>query len=165
MEPVKIVADTGPIIALAKVDRLTLLETLFGAIAIPAGVKEELLAKQSPESRRIRQALTAFIKPVPLNEPTPKVRLATQNLDAGEAEAVALAAQHNSPLLIDDTAGRKAALQLGVAVIGTVGILLRAKQTGHVALVLPILSELRKQGYWFSDELLEQASLLANEQV
>ena len=85
--------------------------------------------------------------------------------DAGPliAEAVALAAVQGVPLLIDDAAGRKAAFKVGIQVIGTVGVLLHAKQIGHIKQVSPILTELRNQGYWLSDALLRQACLLANE--
>lgn len=76
---------------------------------------------------------------------------------------MALAATQGVPLLIDDAAGRKAALKAGIHVIGTIGALLRAKQIGHVKQVSPILTELRNQGYWLSDTLLQQARVLANE--
>jgi len=89
--------------------------------------------------------------------------VATIGLDAGEAEAVALAAAQSAPLLIDDAAGRKAAIKVGIRAIGTVGALLRAKQIGFVEQASPILTELRNQGYWLSDTLLQQARMLANE--
>jgi len=55
-----IVADTGPLIALPKVDQLALLPALFENVAIPPTVLQEVLAKQSPESRRIRQAVVTY---------------------------------------------------------------------------------------------------------
>ncbi len=158
-----IVADTGPLIALAKVDQLVLLQVLFGDVAVPPTVMQESLAKQSPESRRIRQALVTFIASIPLSTMPPNIKLATQGLDLGEAETVALAAVQGVPLLIDDAAGRKAAIKVGIQVIGTVGVLLRAKQVGYIKQVSPILKELRNQGYWLSDALLGQARVLANE--
>lgn len=158
-----IVADTGPLIALAKIDQLALLQALFGDVAIPPTVMQESLAKQSPESRRIRQALASYISLIPLSTIPPDITLATQGLDLGEAEAVALATAQGFPLLIDDAAGRKAALKVGTQVIGTVGVLLRAKQVGYINQISPILKELQIQGYWLSDALLRQARGLANE--
>lgn len=158
-----IVADTGPLIALAKVDQLILLQMLFQDVAIPPTVMQESLAKQSPESQRIRQALVTYISSIPLTVLPPDVKLATRSLDLGESEAVALAAMQGVPLLIDDAAGRRAALKVGVHVIGTVGVLLRAKQVGYVEHISPILADLREQGYWLSDTLLQQARRLANE--
>ena len=165
MATVTVVADTGPIIAFAKVDQLALLATLFGTLAISPVVKQELFAKQSPESKRIRQALSQLLIEIPVDEVTPRVAFATRNLDSGEAESIALAAHLNTPLLIDDASGRKVATKLGVAVVGTIGVLLRAKQLRMVEAVLPIALEMRKRGYWFSDDLLEQAVVLTGEDV
>lgn len=163
MAAVNIVADTGPLIALAKIDQLVLLERLFGQVSIPTAVMQESLARQSLEARHIRQALKQYITVADPTIPAAKVKLATRNLDVGEAEAVALAAEHECPLLIDESAGRKAASQLGVHVIGTTGVLLRAKLTGHIGLVMPVLLELQQRGYWLSEPLLQQARELAKE--
>ena len=165
MATVTIVADTGPIIAFAKVDRLALLAALFGTLAISPVVKQELFAKQSLESKRIKQALSRFLIEMPVAEVPPRVAIVTRNLDSGEAESIALAAHLNLPLLIDDASGRKVAMRLGTAVVGTIGVLLRAKQLRLVDTVLPIASEMRERGYWFSDDLLEQTALLATEEM
>ena len=57
-----VVSDTGPLIALAKVDRLSLLEDLFGQIHIPPIVHRELLAKSGPEAARLDDAFTHVIQ-------------------------------------------------------------------------------------------------------
>lgn len=163
MAAVTIVADTGPLIALAKIEKLDLLRTLFGQVAIPSTVMQESLARQSPEAKHIRQAMKQYITVTSPTTPAPEVKLATLDLDLGEAEAVALAAEHECPLLIDEVAGRMAASQLGIHVIGTVGVLLHAKLTRNIALVMPALLEMQHQGYWFSESLLQQARKLASE--
>lgn len=61
MATVNIVADTGPLIAPAKIDQLILFERLFGQVAIPTAVMQESLARQSPEARHIRQAMERYI--------------------------------------------------------------------------------------------------------
>ena len=61
MEDVTVVADTGPLIALAKTDLLDLLEQLFGDLMIPDAVHHELLAKPSYESHQIRRVLSTFL--------------------------------------------------------------------------------------------------------
>lgn len=106
----------------------------------------ESQAKQSSESRRIRQALVTYIGSIPLSTMPPNIKLATRGLDLGEAEAVALAAVQGVPLLIDDAAGRKAALKVGIQVIGMVGVLLRAKQVGYIEQVSPILKNYKTRG-------------------
>ena len=66
-------------------------------------------------------------------------------------------------LVIDDRLGRAAARRLGLAVTGTVGVLIRAKEVGLVPAVCPLLEEIRQQGYWLSDALLVTAARLAGE--
>jgi hypothetical protein len=67
-------------------------------------------------------------------------------LDAGEAEAIALAVERNpSLLLIDERDGRQIARALDVAITGTLGVLLRAKTLGHVSAIKPLLTELIQQ--------------------
>ena len=68
------VSDTGPLIALAKVDQLILLERLFGKVLIPPAVQRELLAKHGAESARLDDALLNFLDVVPLSMPSPEVR-------------------------------------------------------------------------------------------
>ncbi len=59
-----IASDTGPLIALAKIDHLRLLEQLFEQILLPPTVHRELLAKIGPESARLDAALTRFLQVV-----------------------------------------------------------------------------------------------------
>ena len=69
-------------------------------------------------------------------------------LDKGEAEAIALAKQEASDiLLIDELLGRKIAKKHGLKVIGTGGILVEAKRRGLIPLLKPMLDELIKYRY------------------
>ncbi len=158
--PTVVVADTGPLIALAKVDRLPLLQVMFGQVYIPPAVHRELFVKIGPETGRLDLAAGQYIleKKLP---PTPSnVQIATQMLGPGEHQAIALAASlgRDTLLLIDDQAGRTAARRLNLRITGIVGLLIRAWQSGRVEDVLSLLDEMRRQGYWLSDELLEVAA-------
>ena len=79
-------------------------------------------------------------------------RLAT-GLGAGEQQAICLALASPGLLVIDDQAGRKAAQQLGIAVTGTVGVLLKAKQDGHISLVRPIVLLILRIAYAAHDSI------------
>ena len=46
-----VVSDTGPLIALAKIEKLSLLERLFEQVLIPPAVYRELLAKTGSPTR------------------------------------------------------------------------------------------------------------------
>jgi predicted nucleic acid-binding protein len=56
------VFDTGPLIALAKVDQLPLIKVMFREIVVPEAVHRELLAKVGSESRRLDVAMHDFVQ-------------------------------------------------------------------------------------------------------
>jgi len=157
------VSNTGPLIALAKLDQLSLLEKLFGQIFIPPAVRRELLAKTGRESARLDDAMASFIEVAPIHSLAPEVKIATLRLDLGEQEAVALAYERQALLVIDDRLGRAAARRLDLAITGLMGVLVRAKEEGMIQKVRPLLDQVRQQGYWLSDKALEAAARLAEE--
>jgi hypothetical protein len=158
-----IIADTGPLIGLAKVDQLTLLAQLFEQIYIPPAVKRELLAKHGLEANRLEKALQDILIVTSRPDLSPEVQSATAALEDGEREAIALAHSEQLPLLVDDRRGRSVTQRLGVSVFGTAGFLLHAKRVRRIPSILPILQEMRVQGYWLSDELLTLAAKLSDE--
>ena len=74
-------------------------------------------------------------------------------LDSGEAEALSLASSWEPaiPILLDDERARRIARDVGLFVIGSAGILGRAKEAGFIPTVRPILSELRYAGLFLSE--------------
>lgn len=161
-----LVCNTGPIIALGKLDHLSLLNRLgFERVLIPPGVRKELLARIGPETDAIEQALGDILQ---VQEPAGfehAVEEATGELDQGEWQVVLLGASLGSAalLLLDDQVGRRAARTIGLRVLGTAGLLLLAKRQGHVGAVLPLLEQLRASGYWLSDILLAEVRKRASE--
>jgi predicted nucleic acid-binding protein len=160
-----VVADTGPLIALSKLDRMDLLDVFDGTVVIPPYVKRELLSKPATETEEIEQALSSRLhvqEVPPLSAATQEV---VDRLDPGERQAVSLAAEldEDTVLLMDDQAGRRAARRLECSVTGVIGLLLRAKETARIDTVTPLLTQLKEAGYWLSDEIIEQAKELAGE--
>ena len=85
-------------------------------------------------------------------------------VDAGESEAIALAVRAPSSLLImDDRRGRRLALDRGLRVKGTVGLLVLAKQRGLVPAVRPLLAALEFVGIFVTPQLLASALVEAGE--
>ena len=84
-------------------------------------------------------------------------------VDAGEAEAIALAYERKSRIILDDRKARIVAQQLGVPFTGTVGLLLRGKQMGVIPTVLPLLDALDSNHFFVSRELRAEALRLAGE--
>lgn len=161
-----VVCNTGPLIALAKLDNLALLKELgFQRVVIPSCVRKELLGKIGPESSAIESALDDFIEVARLGAVEQPVEAAAADLDEGEKEVILLGASMRDRviLLLDDQAGRRVARVLSLPVIGTAGLLLSAKKQGLIAAVLPLLISLREQGYWLSDALLAEIQRLSGE--
>ena len=159
-----VASNTGPVIALAKVDRLELLKVLYGVVQIPPSGHRELLVKLGSDAKRIDDALNDFLQIAPVLTLTSELERLTQGLGLGEQQAIALAVSAKSTLLLmDDRAGRQVAAQLGIAVTGVVGVLIRAKQDGLISFVRPLLEEIRRNGYWLSDALVEIAGRVAGE--
>jgi predicted nucleic acid-binding protein len=160
---VTVVSNTGPIVALAKADQLSLLRLLYGEVLIPPAVHWELLAKAGPEAPRIDDGLAGFLRVSPISTPSEEHDRLTSGLGAGEQQAIVLALEVGGLLVIDDRAGRKAAGQLGIATTGAVGVLLKAKQERHLAMIGPVPDTIRSQGYWLSDAVVQTAMRLADE--
>ncbi len=163
-----LVCNTGPLIALAKIDRMVLLQGLgFQRIGIPPRVHKELWGKIGPESAAIEIGLDSFIQVVKPAFVSQEIETMTADLDQGEKEVIHLGASVDGDvtLLLDDQAGRKAAIALNLPVVGTAGILFFAKKEGLIEAVTPLIAELRERGYWLSDYLAAHVRELAGEQA
>ena len=161
----KIVADTGPIIGLAKIGRISLLKKLATEVLIPPIVHKEIYGKIGSESDQIDKALSDFVHVVNLGSLELNIDEPLINLGEGEKQSIFLASTLKKEvlLLIDDRAGRQAADNLNISKIGLVGILLLAKKKGLIDNVGTLLQELRTAGYWLSDEVITVARKLAEE--
>ena len=123
-----VISDTTPLISLMKIGQLNLLNHLFGEVQIPSAVFEELISNPRfpDESRQIREC--PFIKKINVTD-TNAVNLLRRStgLDAGESEAIILSDSISASLLLmDEAKGREVAAQMGIQLMGTIGILLVA---------------------------------------
>jgi uncharacterized protein len=153
-------SDTSPISCLASLGRLDLLE-MYGQVKIVAAVEQELSFHPSERARAL--ILEAFDSGLLLRDMSkaegPTSLLLEHELDRGEAETLAAAKASRADLVfIDEREGRKWARRLGVPVVGTLGILLRAKRGGRVDSVRTAMDELtRVYGFAISPALLQRA--------
>ncbi len=151
-----IVCNTTPLSCLLKIGKTELLRALYGQITVPHEVAVEL-DQAGPLHAGWRRQLD-FLQVAETRADDPVLRLLLNELDAGEAAAIALAQEHGSDLLIiDDMAGRRLARKLGLRITGTVGVVLAAADAGLADAPLELLEELRaKGGLWLSDHFLDQ---------
>ena len=149
----KVISNTGPIIGLAKIDKLSLLKELAEEVLIPPLVYRELLGKCGWESSRIDLAINSFIKVTELSEISNEIKQVISTLDGGEKQVISLGSVTSGELilLLDDKARRNAAKKLGLATTGLVGVLIFPKEKGLINEVSSLLEELRIQGYWLGD--------------
>ena len=124
-----VVADTSPINYLVLIKEIEILPRLYGKVVIPQTVREELLHPVAAEIVRTwtAQAPAWLEIRTPAKSPDPSLA----RLDAGERDAIMLAAElHADQLIVDDREGRRLAEERGITVIGTLGVLKEAATMG-----------------------------------
>jgi predicted nucleic acid-binding protein len=152
--PDAVISNSSPLIALERIGHLAILHRLFDErLVIPLAVAREVYGESSPPS---------WIRVVPIAAAADAGTSPT--LGAGEREAIALALEQRASLIIlDDLPARRVAASRGLAVIGTVGVLLAAKQTGAIAAVRPLLDALVAAGFRLSTRVYDAALGAAGE--
>lgn len=161
-----VVSNTSPLLNLEIIGHLDLLRQQFGQVLIPRAVLDELKIETNfPGAQEIGQALSSGWVIRQEVADINLVRVLKHDLDDGESEAIALAIQQNADiLLMDEHDGRAMAKDMGVSVIGVLGILLRGKQNGQVASVRAAIRALRQNaGFRVSNHLVQQILAEAGE--
>ena len=137
-----IISDTSCLILLDKIGELEILHLTFGTIITTPEVLSEFgqnlpswINIQSPVNKEYQTIIEA-------------------SLDRGEASAIALAVEQDDCLLIiDDLKGRKFAIEIGLTITGTLGILVTAKIAGYIPAIKPILEKIRLTNFRLSEKL------------
>ena len=144
-EEIVVITDASCFIILDKIEALHLLPMLFSKVVTTPEIAVEY-NKQLPHWVIIESANNLAYKNK-LNEV----------VDAGEASAIALAAEiHCNYLLTDDRAARKLAEQLGIVVKGSIGVLLFAKQKKVITLISPYINLIQKTNFRISQSLIDK---------
>lgn len=155
-----VISDTTPIITLSKLKRLDLLQRLFGKIMIPYAVYNELTSNEQfqDEADAVDKAEYIEIVRVQDTKAVELLRRAT-GLDLGESEAIVFTDDYKAELLlIDEVKGRKIAKQMGLSVMGTIGILMTAYKEKFVSAeeIEEYISVMKVTGRHISDKLYTQ---------
>lgn len=155
-----VVSDTTPLISLMKVGQLELVYELFGEIQIPDAVYEELVSNNRfpNEKRQIQES--SFVKKVSVEDMKAVTLLRrSTGLDAGESEAIILSDTIGADLLLmDEVKGRQVAKQMGLHLMGTIGMLMIAYDEKKLTKseILACIDMLRNSGRHISGKLYEQ---------
>lgn len=159
-----VVSDTSALSNLAIVDHLWLLEAIYQTVIIPDVVASELAAASNPAILAILQLTWIQTQPLTNSELADQLQQ-DRGLDAGEANAIALAFELQADdLLIDERLGRQEAIRLGLSIIGILGILLVAKQRSLIPQVQTVMDALIDQaGFRVSPQLYQRILALAQE--
>lgn len=143
-----IVSDAGPLIVLLKTNKLSILQKLFKKIVVPTAVYHEITEKEQ------ERAIFEGIGWIEVKDVTKADQLLEKLIDKGEAEAIILAKQLKTSLLVDDAKARKYAVLLNVEVIGTLGLLKMAKKRGIIPSVKNVINDMLVEGYYIEEKLI-----------
>ena len=162
-----VVSDTTPLISLLKINRLDLLEKLYGSVLIPKAVFSELTSNEiyHTEADIISQSNFIECREVS-NFQALKILQVITTLDLGESEAIILAQELNADvLLMDETKGRKVAQQLNIPLSGALGILIDSFDAGLLTKVevSECLDTLQQAGRRISGHLINKVRDYINE--
>lgn len=158
-----IVADAGPLIALAIAEVLPHTIALYKTLLVPASVVNECTADPSAPGATVLAKLlrSRGIKMISESDISPLDAAYAQGLGSGEVAVLAYAAQHQHIALIDERRARRIAQRLHVPVVGSGAVLLALKASGSITSVRPALEAWAAHGYFVSptvvDEIIRRA--------
>ncbi|MEQ9670101.1 DUF3368 domain-containing protein [Coleofasciculus sp. G2-EDA-02] len=154
------VTNSSILIALSTIGQLSLLHQRFpDGVFLPQAVWREVVetGKGQPGAQDVASASWLTIRQV---TNTSVISLLRIELDEGEAEAIALFAENPvDAILLDEKNARRVARQMGLPVLGTVGILIWAKQQGLIITLKEQLDALQNQGKFRLSQSLYQEAL------
>jgi len=143
--PDVVISDASCLIILDKINNIDILNRLYQNIVTTPEVSKE------------------FGKPLPfwisVKDTTNKnyQRVLETTIDPGEASAIALSLDYKQPLLLlDDLKARKMAKKLGLTFTGTLGVLVKARKTGLIPQLKPIINLIQETDFRLSDSLIHE---------
>ncbi len=157
----QLISNSSPLIALSTLEKLDILKTLFGNIIIPEAVYDEVFTRGFD-----KVSMPGFLAIEKISDKNLMVSLEMQ-IGYGESEVIALALERKiTRVLIDDKQARKIAENLGLKVMGTLGVLILAKEKQLIKDIKPLVLELiEKINFRIDRNVLNKALRLVNEKL
>ena len=155
------VVNASPLIFLSRIGRLDLLEKLAASVLVPDAVIREVSAggaKDSAAKSAVEWAAAWRVadRPVPTS-------VASWDLGEGETQVVAHCLADQRVAVLDDLTARRAASAHGMDLIGTLGVVLRAKRHGLISELRPLIEHLRVLGLYADEQLIQRILTAADE--
>ncbi|MBK7058157.1 MAG: DUF3368 domain-containing protein [Leptospiraceae bacterium] len=155
-----LVADSSALIALSVCDALSFLEILFTSVKVPETVYNEVIKKGKKESAKLQIFLENKIEKISIDDYV----ITDSSIEHGELSAMALYKKIGADkLLLDDKRARKVALVNKINIIGSSGILLRAKRKNLITNVKPYLDKIKTSDIYLSEKLYNDILEIAEE--
>jgi predicted nucleic acid-binding protein len=152
-----IIGDSSALVALSIMDKLDLLESIFGKIYVPQAVYAEVTISYKPQSVKLKNFLTNKIVNV-------EIDISQIGLGKGELEAIALYKNMKANfLLIDDRRAKSFAKLNDVNVIGSLGVMVLAKELGKVETIRDDLEKLLDSDIFISKSLIDRVLVTVGE--
>ncbi len=156
-----VIADSSALVALSICQALPVIESLFGEVFVPDSVYQEVTIKGKPEAKVLKEFLNSRTKSVKLENYSIKNKV---NLGSGELDAIALYMSLSAELLIiDDAKAKKVAYANGLEVMGSIGVLLLAKEQGLIKAIKPLLELLDASNIHLSQKMIDKALEISGE--
>ena len=147
-----IISDTGCFIILANIGELELLHKVYGQIVTTVDIAKEY-----------GETLPEWVEVVTVKDKY-RQQLLEMQIDKGESSAIALALETpDSTIILDDYKARRIASQLGLIFTGTIGVIIKAKLTGTIPSIKPLLEKIKQTDFRLSAEIELQALKEASE--
>jgi len=150
------VVNASPLIFLSRAGLIDLLQLVTPEVIFSEAVAFEIEVRGGSDPTAQALANTSWL--VIAQTPSIPPQIQAWGLGPGESSVIAWAHAHKgSEAIIDDLAGRRCAAAFRIPVRGTLGLVLTAKQRGHISSARELLYQLRQAGMYLSDRVLNAA--------
>lgn len=155
------VINASPLILLGKLGRTDLLEKLARQVIVPQAVFREVAAGATGDAAM--QAALGWAAPRVQNDIMVPPIIAAWDLGAGESQVLAHCLASGYRAVLDDGEARAAAKAHSVSLVGSLGVILRARKVGLILAARPLVEQLIESGSYLSADLVRQALLKVGE--
>jgi len=149
------VIDSSPLILLGKIRQLELLEKLAAKIIVPETVLEEI--RNGADKDPFSHNTITWVKSYLVANIAIPVSVVAWDVGPGESQVIAHCLLGGYRAVLDDGKARACASSHSVPLIGTLGMILRAKRKGLISSARPIVERLVAAGSFMDLELVEKA--------